>query len=139
MMAYRMAKVEVWLGFLKDKPKALAGALEELKAAGASLEFMFARSMGGPKAVYFLAPLKGGAQLRAARKLGLTKSDKTLSLRISGPDKRGIGLTIARVLGEAGINIRGFSAMGIGGKAMFYVALARKDMAPAQRVLKKAL
>ena len=35
--------------------------------------------------------------------------------------------------------MRGFSAMGIGGKAMFYVALARKDMARAQKALKKAL
>ena len=138
-MAYRMEKVDVWLGFLNDKPEALAGALEELKAAGASLEFMFARSMGGGKAVYFLAPLKGSTQLRAARKLGLTKAVKTLSLRVTGPDKRGIGLTVARELGEAGINIQGFSAMGIGGKAMFYVALARSDMAKAQRVLKKAL
>ena len=138
-MAYRMEKVDVWLGFLKDKPEALAGALEALKAAGASLEFMFARGMEGGKAVYFLAPLRGGAQLRAARKLRLTKAGKTLSLRITGPDKRGIGLKITRALGQAGINIRGFSAMGIGGKAMFYVALARKDMARAQRVLKKAL
>jgi hypothetical protein len=100
---------------------------------------MFAREMGGAKSVYFLAPLKGGAQLRAARKLRLTKASQTISLRITGPDKRGVGLKIARALGEQGINMRGFSAMGIGGKAMFYVALARKDMARAQRVLKKAL
>ncbi len=138
-MAYQMEKVDVWLGFLKDKPEELAGALEVLKAAGASLEFMFARGTGDGKAIYFLAPLKGSAQLRAARKLHLTKSSKTLSLRITGPDKRGIGLDIARALGEAGINIRGFSVMGIGRKAMFYVALARKDMARAQRVLKKEL
>ncbi|MDP8214785.1 MAG: hypothetical protein RAO92_00065 [Candidatus Euphemobacter frigidus] len=138
-MAYQMEKVDVWLGFLKDKPEALAGALEVLKASGANLEFIFGRGMRGGKAIYFLAPIKGSPQLRAARKLHLTKSSKTLSLRITGPDKRGIGLEIARALGEAGINIRGFSAMGIGGKAMFYVALARKDMAGAQRVLKKAL
>ncbi|MCX6347928.1 MAG: hypothetical protein NTV79_00285 [Candidatus Aureabacteria bacterium] len=138
-MAYRMDKVDVWMGFLNDQPEALAGALEVLKAAGASLEFMFGREMGGGKSVYFLAPLQGGAQLRAARKLRLTKAGKTISLRITGPDKRGVGLKIARALGEQGINMRGFSAMGIGGKAMFYVALARKDMARAQRVLKKAL
>ena len=138
-MAYRMEKVDVWMGFLLDKPETLAGALEELKTAGANLEFLFTRGMGGGKAVYFLAPLKGAAPLRAARKLGLTKSDKTLSLRITGPDKQGIGLKIARALGEAGINIRGFSAMGIGGKAMFYVALDRPDLAGARRVLKKTL
>ncbi len=138
-MACRMEKVDVWMGFLKDQPGELARALEVLKAAGANLEFMFGRETVGVESVYFLAPLKGGAQLRAAGKLGLTKAGKTISLRITGPNTRGVGLKIARALGEQGINMRGFSAMGIGGKAMFYVALARKDMARAQKALKKAL
>ena len=138
-MAYRIEKVDVWLGFLKDKPGALAGVLEVLKAAGANLEFMFARRLGNGKGAYFLAPIKGPAPLKAARKLRLAKTVRTVSLRITGPDKRGIGLKVARALGEAGINIRAFSAMGIGGKAMFYVALARKDTAKANRVLKRAL
>ena len=138
-MAYRVEKVEVWLGYLKDQPGELAGVLEVLNTAGASLEFLFGRGTAAGPAVCFLAPLKGGPQLRAAKKLGLAKSGRTRSLRITGPDKRGIGVKITRALGEAGINIRGFSAMGMGGKAMFYVALSPKDLNKAQKVLQRTL
>ena len=137
-MASTVKKIDIWVGFVHDKPGELAQALETLKGAGADIEFMFARSVGG-KAVYFVAPLKGAAQLKAAKKLRLVKTNATRSLRIEAPDRRGIGLKIVAALGAAGINLRGFSAMGIGGKALFYVALARNDLAKAQRDLKKAL
>ena len=138
-MASKVDRVDVWKATIADTPGALGKVLETLREAGANLEFLFARPWKGGQAAIFLAPLKGAAQQRAAISAGIVKWTDRPSLRIRGANKAGLGARIARAIGEAGINIHGLSAMGVGSGSTFYVALNKADMAKAQRVVKQAL
>jgi hypothetical protein len=138
-MTYKVDRVDVWRGTIADSPGELGKVLETLRAAGARLEFLFARPWKAGEAVFFLAPLQGAAQYRAAKSAGIVKWTDMPSLRVRGANKAGLGARIARALGEAGINIQGLSAMGVGSGSTFYIALKKADMAKAQRVVKQAL
>ena len=138
-MAYTVEKVDVWKVFVPDSPGSLAMMLESLKAAGVNLEFLFARQHDAKRAIAFVAPVQGAAQVKAAKAAGFSKFEQAPSLRIEGADKPGIGRRIARILGDNGINIRGLSAMALGKRALFYVALPKADVAKAKRLLQQAL
>lgn len=141
-MAYKISKVDVWAGSIADRPGGLAGTLEALSRAGASLEFVIARrSPDRPgEGVVFLAPLRGAAQTRAAKGAGLTKATRLYSLRLEGPDKPGLGAKIARLVAEAAINLRGLSAAAMGRRCVVYFAFdSAADANRAAKVLKKGL
>ena len=63
-MAFEISKVDIWAGELPDRPRALMTSLTVLSKAGANLEFVIARRDKRGKAVVFMAPLKGTAQIR---------------------------------------------------------------------------
>jgi hypothetical protein len=139
-MSFKVTKVDVWVGEIEDRPGTLAEKLETLGSARASLEFVIARRDQPGKSVVFLAPLKGAAQMRAARNAGLAKATNLCSLRLEGPDKRGLGALITRALADAGINLRGLSAAAIGRRHVTYFAFDRaEDARRAGPILKKAL
>ena len=90
--------------------------------------------------VVFLAPLRGAAQIRAAKKAGLLKATNLCSLRLEGPDQAGLGAKITQAIAEAGINMRGLSAAALGRRCVTYFAFdSDADAKKASRVLKKAL
>jgi hypothetical protein len=139
-MDFKVNKVDVWAGEIEDRPGALSEKLEAVTAAGANLEFVIARRDTAGKAVVFLAPLKGAAQVRAAKKTGLAKTASLHSLRLEGPDRRGLGMIITRTLAEAGINLRGLSAAALGRRHVTYFAFDNgEDARRAVPVLKKAV
>ena len=139
-MAYTIAKVDVWVGSMVDRPGAVAKKLVPLTEAGAKLEFLLARRDKAKKGLIFVAPLKGAKQSAAAKKAGLKKGGGVAALRIEGPDKAGLGACISAALGEAGVNMRGISAMALGRKSLFYLAFDKpQDAAKAKQVLAKAL
>lgn len=139
-MAYSIDTVEVWAGPIDDRPGGVAETLQCLADAGANLEFVIGRRDTKAKGVLFCAPLKGGAQLRAAKKSGMAKSESLRSLRVEGPDTVGLGGRMTKALGEAGVNIRGVSGAALRHRAVFYFAFdSRKDATKARRVLKKVL
>ena len=140
-MAYTIDRIDVWSGKIKDKPGGLAEKLAPLAEAGASFEFVLARRDKKGMGVVFVAPLKGPAQGRAAKAAGLTKGGGGVTaLRVSGPDKRGLGAAITQALAEVNVSMRGVSATAIGRKSVCYVAFDNKeDAAKARRALAKAL
>jgi len=141
-MSYVIAKVDVWVGPMEDRPGSLAGILDSLGQAKANLEFVIARRAPEKPGtgVVFLAPLKGAAQLKAAKADGLKKSASLHSLRLEGPDKAGIGAMITRALAQANINLRGLSAAALGRRCVVYFAFdTAEDADKARRVLKSAL
>ncbi len=138
-MAYRIDRVDVWKGIIADAPGQLGKVLKTLRAAGANLEFLFARPWEKGRATLFVAPLRGAAQNQAAKSARLAKWTDRPSLRVRGANRAGLAAKIAVALGEAAINIRGLSAIGAGKNSTFYIALDAADIAKAQRVLKKAL
>lgn len=139
-MAYAISKVAVWAGRIKDRPGGLAEKLGALSRARTNLEFVIARRDKPGTGVVFLAPLKGAAQARAARKARLKRATNMHSLRLMGPDRRGLGAKITTALARAGINMRGLSAASMRGRCVVYFAFDTAAAAnQAARLLKRTL
>src|SRR5438874_1044581 len=110
--------------------------------AGAAFEFVISRRAPDKpgKGVVFLTPIKGAKQTRAANDAGFSTTSRVNSVRVSGPDRQGLGVKMTRALAEAGINLRGVSGAAIGRKSVAYFAFdSAEDAANAMKVLKKTL
>ena len=94
-MAYKIDRVDIWIGSMTDKPGALAKKLAPLAEAGAELEFVLARRDAKGRGLVFLAPLKGAKQAAAAKKARVKKSPRIVALRLEGPDKVGLASAVA--------------------------------------------
>ena len=139
-MAYTISKVDVWAADIPNRAGTLAGVIETLSSSGAMLEFMIARKVNARTSRVFIAPIKGTKLQRAARKAGLKRAKGMHSLRIEGPDRRGLGAKITQAVAEKGINLRGASAAAIGKKAVFYLAVeSEKNLKSATLAVRKAL
>ena len=139
-MALNVTRVDVWAARIQDKPGGLTKKLAALAEAGAQLEFVIARRAPDKPGtgVVFLTPLKGAAQIRAARKAGFEKTKSLCSVRIEGPDKPGLGARMTEALAEAGINLRGLSAAALGKRCIVYLAVdSSADATKATRILKR--
>ena len=139
-MAFEISKVDIWVGEISDRPRGLLRRLEVLSRAGANLEFVIVRRDKRGKAVAFMAPLMGAAQLRAAEEVGLTKAARMHTLRVDGPNQVGLGERITRAVADEGLNLRGLSAAVIGGRSVTYLRFANgDDLQVARRALQRAL
>jgi hypothetical protein len=139
-MALKVTRADVWAASIRDRPGGLAAKLAALAKAGAQLEFVVARRAPEKPGtgVVFLTPLKGAAQLKAAKRAGFEKAQSMHSLRIEGRDEPGLGAKMTQVLTEAGINVRGLSAAAIGLRCVMHLALdSTADAAKATRLLKR--
>ena len=139
-MKLNVSRVDVWAASIKDCPGGLSAKLAALAQAGASLEFEIARrSPEKPgTGVVFLTPVKGAAQIKAAKNNGFTKTDSLHSVRIEGPDKPGLGARLTQEVAQAGINLRGLSAAVVGKKFILFLALdSSSDAGKAIRLLKR--
>lgn len=141
-MAYSIRKVNVWAAEIDDRPGGLAGKLEALAKAGASLEFIIARRQPDKPGtgVVFLTPVKTAKQKQAASEAGFSTTASLQSVRVEGPDRPGLGTTMTRALAAAGINLRGISAAALGRKSVSYFAFdSAEDADNAVKLLRKAL
>lgn len=139
-MAFEISKVDIWTGELADRPRALMRRLAVLSQAGANLEFVIVRRDRRGRAVAFIAPLKGAAQIQAAAEAEITKATSMHTLRVEGPNRPGLGELITRALGNEGVNLRGLSAAAIGGRSLTYLRFRNLDDAQrARQALKRAL
>lgn len=139
-MKLNVRRVTVWATVVKDSPGALAEKLAGLTSAGANLDFIVARRNHKKRgtSVIFVTPIIGATQIRAAKKLGFTKTDSLHSIRADGPDRRGLGAKLTGILGDAGINLRGLSAGVVGKRFVLYLAFDRApDAAKAIRLLRR--
>jgi hypothetical protein len=121
--------VDVWAAPIPDRPGGLAEGLKALHDAGADLQCIIARrEPGSPgKGVVFVTPLQGDAEIAAAGLFGFTAGHKVHSVRVSGRDRPGIAATVAQRIAEAGISLRGFSALVVGTQFIAYLALDSRD------------
>lgn len=138
-MALKATRADVWAVTIEDRPGGAAEKLEALAQGGANLEMLLARRTDQPgQGVMFVTPVKGAKTLKAAQAAGFGKPEHIHSVRVEGGDKPGLGAKIARALGDAGINVRGISAVAIGRKFISYIACDSADDAnKAVGVLKK--
>lgn len=132
--------VDVWTATIQDKPGAVAGVLEELSQAGADLQFIIARRapVAPGKGVLFVTPLQGDKEIETAAQLGFNVTRSVNTVRVMGPDRRGIAAELAKKIADQGINLRGFSASAIGSQFVAYLALdSREEADRAKNVLEK--
>jgi hypothetical protein len=132
--------VDVWAATIRDKPGALSGALAALRDAGADLQSIISRrAPDAPgEGVVFVTPLQGDREIDAAAQVGFNVTHTLHSVRVIGPDRRGIAAELTQKLAEAGINLRGFSASVIGPQFIAYVAVdSQEDANRAIEILEK--
>src|SRR5438477_6705156 len=117
-MAYTVSKVDIWSGEIADRVGGLADKLDPLADAGTNLDVVLARRQPDRpgQGVVFVGPLKGTRAQKAGAAGGLSKSGDLAALRVEGPNKAGECRRIARLLAEAGLNLRGLSAASLGNK-----------------------
>ncbi len=134
-MKLDVTRTQVWAAGVRDEPGALAEKLEALHQAGANLEWAPEEPGQG---VVLVTPLKGTAQLRAARAMGFVRGDDLYFVRVAGAEAPGIAAAITAALAAGGVNLRGLSASAIGKRFVAHLALdSAADATKAIRILKK--
>jgi hypothetical protein len=137
-MAYEISRADVWVGEVEDRPGGLATKLEVLRDAGANLEFMVVRRSAQKKgtARLYVSPLRGAAALKAE----MVKTTQLFTVRIEGQDRPGLSARIARTMGDAGVNMHGFSGATLGERNVIYIAFdSMSDANRATAALNRAL
>ena len=140
-MTLLVEHVDVWAATIQDKPGAVAAALEELREAGADLQFIIARRAPDfpGKGVLFVTPLQGDNEVAVAAQLGFNVTRSVNTVRVMGPDRRGIAAELTKKIADAAINLRGFSASVIGPQFVAFIAVdSREDANRVIEVLGKA-
>jgi hypothetical protein len=112
-MAMRVTKVDVWAGDLTDQPGGLDRVLSALADAGADLQCVIARRHEGQpgRGELFVSAIRGKRAQTAAQSAGLRPAADVPTLRVEGADAPGMGHRITQAIAEAGVNLRGCSAM----------------------------
>ncbi|NLF16430.1 MAG: amino acid-binding protein [Lentisphaerae bacterium] len=139
-MKLDVTRTQVWAAGVKDEPGALAEKLEALHQAGANLEYALARRAPEEpgQGVVVVTPLKGAAQLRAARAMGFVRGDDLYFVRVAGAETPGAAAVITAALAKSGVNLRGLSATSIGKRFVAHLALdSAADATKTIRILKK--
>jgi hypothetical protein len=123
-MSLRVSKVMIWSVELEDRPGAAADKLQTLAQAKTDLQFVLARRQAGQfgKGVLFVSPIRGSKQEEAASRAGFAVDMDLVAVRVDGDNKPGLGNRMMQAIGQAGINLRGFSALVTGKKFAAFIA-----------------
>ncbi len=138
-MPITVSKAEVWAGEIHDQPGGLAGVLGALADAGVNLDCVIARRQAERPGtgVVFLTPVKGKKAQDAARGASLGVAKTVPTLRVEGSDRPGLGHKLMAAIADAGINVRGVSAMRLGNKFVAYLGFdSNADATKAAKALK---
>jgi hypothetical protein len=122
---------EVWVASMEDKPGALANKLAALAEAGADLDFIIARRAPEKPGtgVVFVTPLRGDREIEAAAEEGFSVSSHLHSLRVEGRNEPGLAAKLTQKIGQAGLNLRGFSGAVIGTQFALHLAFDTAEAA----------
>src|SRR5262245_55900041 len=91
-MGFKLERVHVWSGEVRDQAGGVASKLALLAQAGANLEFVFTRRQPEKPGtgVLFVAPVSGSIQVRAAKAAGLTEAHDPVVMRVAGDNEAGL-------------------------------------------------
>jgi len=122
-MALKITKTDVWAAEIQDQPGGLAKIMQTVAAAGANLQCVIARRQPDKPGtgVVFISPLAGDKARAAATAAGFRETQRVASLRVEGSDRPGLGAQMTQAIGHAGVNLRGISALALGGKFVAYL------------------
>jgi hypothetical protein len=114
-MAVTVKKAILWRSEVDKSPGMLANILQPLSEAGADLQVVMAYRYpdGENKAAIELYPVSGKKSAAAAQTAGLAPSSIS-TLVVEGDNRPGLGHTIAKAVGDAGINMSFVMAQVVG-------------------------
>jgi len=139
-MSYSVTKEHVWVAAIDDRAGAMAEKLQTLSDGGLNLEFIISRRDRQGGALLFISPLRTLDEIGVAEQAGFKRSAGLHSLRIAGPNRKGLGCRIACVIAAEGISVRGVSAAAIGDQQVTNIAFDTDEHASrARRALELAL
>lgn len=131
-MAYKITAEYVCGGAIKDRTKALAEKLQALSDGGLDLEMIMSRRDQSGWALMFVSPLRTAEEIEVAEQAGLRREGSLSTLRIEGPNVKGIGARIITALAKAGIDVLGYWALSLGDQCVMNIAFdseAEQEMA----------
>lgn len=122
---------EVWVASVDDKPGALGNKLAALAEAGADLDFIIARRSPEKRGtgVVFVTPVRGDREIDAATEDGFSISSHLHAVRVEGRNEPGIAAKVAQKIGQAGLNLRGFSGAVLGTQFVLHLAFDTAEVA----------
>lgn len=139
-MALTVKKVTLWRKEVPHDVGVLAGVLEPLAAAGASLRVVMGYSMPGDprRAAIEVFPISGKKVTSAATSAGLAASP-IACLLVEGDDRAGLGAQMSRAIADAGVNISFLMAETVGKKFSAVFGFENDaDAAKAAKAIKSA-
>ncbi len=140
MAQYRISKEHVWGGTIPDRAGALAEKLQALAAGGVDLELIIGRRDWAGQGIMFISPLRTVEEIDNAERAGLAPKDNVITLRIEGPNIKGLAAKITGALAAAEINVHGYSAAALGEKSVTNIAFdTAAELDRARDILQKLL
>ena len=139
-MPVTVKRITLWRKELENKAGTLAGTLEPLANAGADLQIVMGyRYPGEPaKAAVELYPVGSKKTTQAAQGAGLTAA-AIPALLVEGDNRAGLGHSISKAIGEAGVNLDFLVAQVIGRKYAAVIGFENDaDAVKATALIKKA-
>ena len=123
-MSQKVSKLKIWSADLDDQPGSVSEKLDALAAAGANLEFVFARRRpeSPGKGLIYVSPIKGKKQTDAARAAYFTETSELAVLKVEGSNRPGLAHRMTEAVAKAGINLRGLTATVFGSKYVAFLA-----------------
>jgi hypothetical protein len=139
-MAVTVKKITLWRKEVANEAGTLAGVLEPLAGAGASLRVVMGYAIPGEfnRSVVEMFPVAGKKAMAAAAATGLSASP-IACLLVEGDDRAGLGAAMARGIADAGVNISFMIAETVGRKfSAVFGFESDADAATASKAIKSA-
>jgi hypothetical protein len=139
-MAVTVKKITLWRKEVAHEVGTLAGVLEALAHAGASLRVVMGYAIPGEsrRAAVEVFPVTGKKAMAAAGAAGLSASP-IACLLVEGDDRAGLGAAMARAIADTGVNISFVVAETIGRKFSAVLGFeSDADAATASKAIRSA-
>jgi glycine cleavage system regulatory protein len=132
-MGFKLDRVHVWGGEVKDEAGGVATKLSLLAQSGANLEYIMTRRQPDKPGtgMLYVAPLTGPIQVRAAKAAGLAEVHDPVVLRVEGDNAAGLAHRLTQQWALAGISMQGLTISVVGEKFVGFAAF--DDVADANR------
>jgi hypothetical protein len=139
-MPVTVKRAALWRSEVENQPGTLARTLEPLASAGSDLQVVMGYSMPGDdsRSVIEVYPITGRRATTGAESAGL-KASQIPSLIVEGDNQPGLGHTITKAIGDAGVNMSFLIAQVVGRRYSAVIGFENEDDArKATALIKKA-
>ncbi len=108
-MSFKMQRVHVFHGEVRDEPGGIASNLKMLAEAGANLEYVYSQRSANKAGMgdLYIAPLASPEIIKTARAIGMNEVSEPVVMRVTGDNRAGLAGRLTQEWEKAGINLHG--------------------------------